>query len=162
MDLYNTILEKGGQILQDGSAWRQLASKDGSKIINQFATKEGNTFLQVLNTLNPAQILKQCSKTAKADGSFLSQVFDAVTGKGQIFAVQKLEKNNSFMSVLFKTTGATPPKTGEFLHCVAGEVQKKAPIMYNQVNKGIMPKNMLDNRLYTSTNIFNSKFGKIL
>jgi len=48
-DLYTTILKSGGQILQDGSAWKDFASKDGGKIIRQIAQKNGTGRISAYN-----------------------------------------------------------------------------------------------------------------
>ena len=138
---------------------RELFSKDGAKIIKQFVSKDGNGIMQVFDKANNMLIHSEITK--KSDNSILSKVLNYMTGKAQVFALQKLEQNNSTMSVLFKTNFQNPKdlkiKDGEFFHCVSGKLEQKASVSYNPVNKGIRGKNMLDNKLYTETNIFNSK-----
>jgi len=117
--------------------------------------------MQVFDKANPNNMLMHYQKNVRPDGSSLSKVYNYMTGKTQTFAVQKLEENNGFMSVLFKNF-QNPVKEGEFIHCLSGKVQQRGPVSFHPVSKKVVPKNFTDNKLYLKTNIFNSKFGPIL
>ncbi len=156
MDIYSFVAKNGGQILQDGRVVRQLLSKDGTRVINQFVQKDGSFIMQTFDKAN--NMLMHHEKNLRADGSFLSKVINYMTGKTQIFAVQRLEEKGSFMSALFKNTNQ-PIKEGEFLNVISGNISKKGNISLNPVNCGIVSK---DNSIYMRTNIFNSKFGKLI
>lgn len=160
MDFYNFILSKGGQVIQDGSAWRALASKDGSKIIHQFADKAGNVAVDTYEA-GTNKVLKSSRKIIKNDTSYISRVIDYIQGKNQLFAVQKLgdKETGSFMSALFKWPATQKaPSRGEFCHVLDSQMQKRGEVTYIPINKSIMPK---DSKLMTRVGIFNSKFGKI-
>ena len=155
MDLYSLILKNGGQLIQDGWAVRDILSKDGSKIIRQFAQKNGTYAHDVFDRVT-GTTLSWCRKTAREDGSFLSRVYDA-TGLKQFFAVQKIgEKGSgSFMGALFNS--GIKNKKGDFIYCVNKEVLRKGPVTYMPPGKTIMPK---DTKLLSRTNAFISQFGK--
>ncbi len=160
MDLYSTILSQGGKILQDGSAWRGIISKDGTKVIQQFASKVGNSAVDVYEA-SSNKLISSSRKFVKPDGSWLSKVLNYAKGTTQIFVVQQLgeKEKGSFMSALFKfKVPQTAPTEGEFLHVVDKIVQKKGKVTYIPVNKSIMPQ---DGKLFSRVNTFNTKFGKI-
>lgn len=156
MDLYTTILQKGGTLLQDGSAWRDLVSKDGQKLIRQFAKQNGEVAVDVFER-NSGNLVSCVRRTVKPDNSFISKVYDA-SGLKQLFALQKLgEKDNgTFMSALFKRGASI--KNGEFIHAVNKKVEARGGVTHMPFNNSLMPKN---NSLAMRTNIFNQKFGKI-
>ncbi|MBR2068897.1 MAG: hypothetical protein IJ877_03960 [Candidatus Gastranaerophilales bacterium] len=159
MDLYNAILNKGGQILQDGSAWVDFISKDGTKIIRQIAQKNGTSSIDIFEkaTAQPIQAYRKVMKPK--EGAYTTKVYNYIKQAGKIFSIQKLQTPQSFMMTKFDTgsTGKIVPK-GEFFSSAQGQV-KKGAVTYFPV--GVNNINTSDSKIKLPVTTFNKMFGAV-
>ena len=157
-DLYTTILKSGGQILQDGSAWRDFVSKDGSKIIRQIAQKNGTSAIDIFQK-SDGKLIQSFRKTIEPDGkSYITKCFNYIKQNGLIQSVLQFEKPESFMQSLFKTgnTGKIKPQ-GDFFSKAETQI-KRGKVTFFPIGKGSINSNSPNLSLYTNT--FNKLFGR--
>ena len=161
MDFYTAILNKGGKIIQDGSAWRDILSEDGTKIIRQIAQKNGGCAIDVFQKTDEKNIplIYSFRKIIKPDGkSYFTKSFNYKELKGQIQSVLKLEKEGSFMQTLIKTNqaGQINP-SGDFFSKAENQI-KKGKVTFFPIGNKINPNNPA---ISVFTNTFNKLFGKL-
>ena len=156
MDLYSTIINQGGKLLQDGSAWRDIVSKDGSKIIRQIAQKNGTSAIDVFQ--KNGQVFFSYRKEIRPDGkSYLTKAFHYIKQNGQIQSVLKLDQDGSFMQTLFKTNNKGQIKPlGKFMSKAQDQIRKTDVTFFPPVGKV----NPNDSKLKLFVDTFNKMFGK--
>ena len=159
MDLYSTILKNGGKWLNDGSAWRDIDSKDGTKVIRQIVKATGECAIDVFQKSNNT-VISSFRKTMKPDGkSFSIRSFNCINGTGTIQGVLKLEKPGSFMQTLFKTDASgkiKPSDCGDFLSKAEDQI-KRGKVKINPIGNNIDTKSQ---GLALYIQAFNKLFGK--
>ena len=157
MDLYSTILKNGGKWLNDGSAWRDIVSKDGTKVIRQIAKAGGECAIDVFQKSDNT-VISSFRKTMKPDGvSFLIKSFNYTKGAGTIQSVLKLENKSSFMQTLFKTDAAGKIKpSGDFLSKAEDQI-KRGKVTFFPIGNKI---DSMNQGLVQYTKTFNKLFGK--
>jgi len=157
-NLYTSIMKAGGQILQDGSAWRDITNKDGSKIIRQIAQKNGTSAIDVFQK-SDGRLVKSLRKTIEPDGrSYTTKCFNYIKQEGFIQSVLKFEKAGACMQSLFEAgnTGKIKPQ-GNFFSKAETQI-KRGKVTFFPIGKGSINSNNPILSLYANT--FNKLFGR--
>ena len=158
MDLYNTVLDNGGKIIDNKCAFREFTSKDGTKLIKQMVSKKGYCAIDVFEKEGEERI-SVYRKTMKYPNNncFSAKFYNYKTESGNIFSFLPLKKNGEFVAALFKTgkDGASEWE-GEFITYIRGHLTKDK-VTRHPVGKLICEKKGMEDLIAN----FNRFFGTV-